>query len=70
MALGAGNSVSATGGAGTSAGVKQYEGRITIYVVFASILAASSALMAGYDNAITGEYCFLVSSAVCSRGNS
>ncbi|KAH9544483.1 hypothetical protein CY35_13G123100 [Sphagnum magellanicum] len=54
MALGAGNSVSATGGAGTSAGVKQYEGRITIYVVFASILAASSALMAGYDNAITG----------------
>ncbi|CAK9261261.1 unnamed protein product [Sphagnum jensenii] len=54
MAFGAGNSVSASGGAGTSAGVKQYEGRITIYVVFASILAASSALMAGYDNAITG----------------
>jgi hypothetical protein len=67
MAFGAGNSVSATGGAGTSAGVKQYEGRITIYVVFASILAASSALMAGYDTAITGEYFFLVSSAACNR---
>ncbi len=61
MALGAGDSVVASGG-GIS-GVKQYEGHITIYVLFASILASSTAVMAGYDAGITGEYFFLVSSS-------
>jgi hypothetical protein len=61
MALGAGDSVVASGG-GIS-GVKQYEGHITIYVLFASILATSTAVMGGYDAGITGEYFFLVSSS-------
>jgi MFS family permease len=52
MALGAGVSVVASGG-GIS-GVKQYEGHITIYVLFASILATSTAVMGGYDAGITG----------------
>jgi hypothetical protein len=59
MALGAGDSVLASGG-GIS-GVKQYEEHITIYVLFTSILASSTAVMAGYDAGITGEYFFLVS---------
>lgn len=61
MVLGAGDSVVTSGG-GIS-GVKQYEGHITIYVLFASILASSTSLTAGYDAGITGEYFFLVSSS-------
>lgn len=41
-------------GYGTKAA--QYEGRVTVYVVLACIVAASGGLLFGYDIGISGTY--------------
>jgi len=47
----------AGGGVVSHAGMKaaQYEGRVTVYVVFACIVAASGGLLFGYDIGISGS---------------
>lgn len=45
----------AGGGFVVESGVKQYEGRVTAYVVISCIVAATGGLMFGYDIGISGK---------------